>query len=241
MTKLSPNHTTTPSNGLSLPHAAPRRVAGILWPTVLLSTALTAAFSPAQVISGWQPPIIVSSGPDGSQVLALPPAQPGVGLPNQAAGHSKKNGLQVQVALPRNDVYGYVPVRFTLNAQPTVAADRQITIRFSAGNWQTGGRSMTTEADGQLDAGATSTTIVLLTPKYVDWQTASWDVWIDGVKDQELSLDSRRPIGFASGNGMVSVLVVGKDVSAYLGKLSLPRAGGVPRRTIAPRDLPADW
>ncbi len=115
---------------------------------------------------------------------------------------STQSGLQIQVDSIWSGNRGYRPVRVTASTLKPATADTQITINFRAGNWQNDHRGISVEQDFELSRDATNSTVIFSVPQYVDWNSTSWDVWVDGVKDEQLC--SQR--GFSSGTpGAVSV------------------------------------
>jgi hypothetical protein len=83
--------------------------------------------------------------------------------------------------------------------------DRAITIYLRAG-W---GRVVTVEQDFVLPAGTTSVTATVSLPIYQLAQNYyAWDVWVDGVKDKDLSLDQASAFSYTSGVSQTSSTAV---------------------------------
>jgi hypothetical protein len=112
--------------------------------------------------------------------------------------------------------YGYRPVEVTVNSSKPTTADHLITIRLYSSGWNWYGGELSVEQDFELPMGKTSVTTTVTCPRYrVDSQFVWWDVWVDGVKDDDLSMEKNdaRTMGimggFAQGAQLgVSCLVV---------------------------------
>lgn len=103
---------------------------------------------------------------------------------------SRLSGLRLSIDSRWVDNYGYLPVAVTVNSPTPSTTERLITIRLHA-VWRTRWWSETVvEQEFVLPSGSTSAGTVVACPKY---QAAAqfywWDVWVDGVKDRDLSVD----------------------------------------------------
>ncbi len=112
--------------------------------------------------------------------------------------------------------YGYRPIAVTISSPKALTADRLITIRLHSRWWSRQYGSIIVEQDFELSTGSTSSTTLLACPQYqLTPQVYWWDVWVDGVKDRDLSLDETLAnttmvagMGAGAGSGL-SCLVVG--------------------------------
>ena len=126
--------------------------------------------------------------PNGS-VIRLPTKRP----------FSRTSGLSITVDPRWTNSYGYWPVEVTVTSPKADDVGPSITIRLHNG-WN---RNVTVEQDFVFPTGSkTATTTVTLpvfqTPLSYFW----WEVWVDGIKDKDLSLDRKSPqawMGGASG------------------------------------------
>jgi hypothetical protein len=129
---------------------------------------------------------------------------------------SRRSKLQLTLDTRWSNNYGYRPVNVTVSSPTPTAADRLITIRLHASGWGWQHGELTVEQDFELPLGQTSVTTSVSCPVFrLDTQYFFWEVWVDGAKDNDLSMEedvSQRTMmaGFASGaRGAVSCLVVG--------------------------------
>jgi len=124
---------------------------------------------------------------------------------------SRRSGLTLTVDPRWTNNYGYRPVEITIASPMPTTADHSIRIRLHAG-WY---RNVSVEQDFDLPLGSTSVTTTVSLPTY---QTSMnyywWDLWVDGVKDKDLSVDRVASLAFmggatASSNASVTFLVAG--------------------------------
>ncbi len=102
---------------------------------------------------------------------------------------SQQSGLQIRVDSTWAGNRGYRPLTITASMAKPATADTLITIRFHAGNGRNDHWAISVEHDFELSQGATNSTTTFSVPQYVDWNTCGWEVWVDGVKEEELSPD----------------------------------------------------
>jgi hypothetical protein len=159
---------------------------------------------------------------------------------------SRRSKLWLSVDSRWANNYGYRPIEVKISSSTPVAADRQITIRLFSRWWGRNSGIFTVEQDFELPTGSTSATTTLALPQYqLATQMFWWDVWVDGVKDRDLSLDEKVANttmvgGIGATSGGLSCLVVGQagskrtlmtSATAEFDYLSLPLAD-FPRRWI---------
>lgn len=123
---------------------------------------------------------------------------------NNKPTFTKGTGLQITVDTTWAGNRGYRPVTVIASMAAAATADTQLTIRFYAGTWRSH-QAISVEHDFELPQGAASVTSTFSVPQYVDWNSFSWDIWVDGVKDDYLKL---HPTGFNSGSN--STVAVGR-------------------------------
>lgn len=113
-------------------------------------------------------------------------------LPAKADSVSRTSGLFLEVRDDGlgNGQYGYRRVMFDVQSPKPVTADTQITVRATVTHWHQSQDAITIEADGELLAGQQKTTLELRFPQTFEWQQMWWQVWIDAVPDEELSIQS---------------------------------------------------
>ncbi len=128
---------------------------------------------------------------------------------------SRTSGMTLSVDPRWTNSYGYRPVEVTISSPKATKADHLITIQLHTG-WK---RSISAEQDFEFSAGSTSATTTIALPTYQAnmnnyfW----WDVWVDGLKDKDLSIDrvsSLSWMGSPNGNAAsLTFLVAGSSSS----------------------------
>jgi len=110
---------------------------------------------------------------------------------------SRRSGLAVAIDTRWANNYGYRPIEVTVTAPKPAPVDRLITIRLYSGSRGT----ISVEQGLILPGGSTRASTTLAFPQYQRnamtyfW----WDVWVDGVKDRDLSLDQQSAAGWGWG------------------------------------------
>ena len=117
---------------------------------------------------------------------------------------SPQSGLQIAVDTTWAGMEGYRPVRVTLTATKPMTAERLISCKFTLGSRQYENLPCVIERDFSLPQGATSTTQVILVPQLQNRISSKWEVWVDGVKDKDLS--SGENFNTQSGNNMSALI-----------------------------------
>jgi hypothetical protein len=125
---------------------------------------------------------------------------------------SRRSGLWLYVDTRWVNGYGYRPVEVTICSPAPATADRIITVQLHCG-WDS---DVSAEQDFELPLGSTSASAIVAIPNYQQSMNCYWwEVWVDGIKDVDLSIkkeDAKRQFG---GSGIsvstVRVLVPGLD------------------------------
>ncbi len=111
---------------------------------------------------------------------------------------SRQSGLRLSIDARWSNNYGYQPVEVTISSTKPVASEHLVTIQLHAG-WN---RNISVEQEFELPKGSTKTSTSITLPIY---QTAQnyywWDLWIDGVRDKDLSIDRVSALSFLGGSG----------------------------------------
>jgi hypothetical protein len=139
-----------------------------------------------------------------------------IDMPPNASPASRMSGLGMRIDTRWANNYGYRPIEVTVNSSKPATTDRRITIRLHARSWSRYRTTTTVEQDFELPQGKSSATTTIALPQY---QLASeyhwWEVWVDGIKDKDLSMeedDAQRTMWGSispSGGTGISCLVVG--------------------------------
>ncbi len=130
-----------------------------------------------------------SAGTGDKNIWPFPRNVPGAGRPvnNANPGFSTKSGLKIEVDTRGVGERGFRRVGVTVSAATPVPADRQITFRFSARSGYNRSTSISVEKDFELQQGTSAASANLTVPQFLHWDRIDWEVWVDGVKDEELS------------------------------------------------------
>lgn len=108
--------------------------------------------------------------------------------PNGAVVFSKTSGLDLQIDTRWAGIHGYRPVNCTVTARSPEPADRQIMIRFLASFRSTDMPAIVVEQHFELPANSMTTSVKFLVPQLTEWRTVGCETFVNGVKDEELSI-----------------------------------------------------
>lgn len=163
-------------------------------------------------------------------------------LPFSSTGkavYSKQSGMQLLVDTTWIGEHGYRPVMCRFQLSRPAPADIQVTVRFAAG-WRTTDEPLiSVEQDFEIPAGSSSAEFTLSIPEYTQWRYVGITTWIDGVRDEDLSVDfNQHPQSNISRGGYTfGVLGLGfvnqLDISRLLHELR-----GAPADTMTLSDQP---
>ncbi|MCI0491948.1 MAG: hypothetical protein L0Z07_03310, partial [Planctomycetes bacterium] len=139
---------------------------------------------------------------------------------------SRKSGLAIEVDTRWAENYGYRPIRVTVTAPNATTSDHSVTIRLHAGWWSRTQGQMTVEQDFDLPAGSMSANTQISLPQYrLALQFISWEVWVDGVRDNDLSLDE--VTAMTTMGGSLPYMPIGLSM-LVVGPTSRQRQSGAP-------------
>ncbi len=204
-----------------------------------------------RVILRWT--LIAASVALGSNVRAQPPP-PGaaaavqpieqvngnvVSMPLKGAA-SRKSGLLLSVDTRWANGYGYLPVEVSISSPKPTTADHLITIQLHSG-WE---NEISVEQDFEFPLGLTKASTTVAVPKYEQMSNYFWwDVWVDGVKDVDLTLDRVDAVQVMGGSaGSVSgikFLVAGRSQNHR--SLYATNASDFEVLTLKPGAFPRRW
>jgi hypothetical protein len=162
------------------------------------------------------------------------------------AGFSRHSGLQLSIDAWWPGQYGYRPVMITLRSQKPTVVEQRITVRFSAGDYvPPRGDAINVEQSYTFPAGAKSITDKMIVPRLQDWQIVSWEVLVDGRRDEFLTVDDVY-FGMTGGNqATIGVMGLGLDANQQVAVnnviQTIPNGAGGSLRSVKPPDLPDDW
>jgi hypothetical protein len=159
---------------------------------------------------------------------------------------SRKSKLQLTVDTRWTNNYGYRPVLVTVSSPTPTTSDHLLTIRLHVSGWGWQHGELTVEQDFEFPLGQTSAATSVPCPQFrLDTQYFWWEVWVDGAKDNDLSMEedvAQRTMvaGFASGSrGALSCLVVGPTSPQRT--LMAPASMQFDVLSISIADMPRRW
>lgn len=160
-------------------------------------------------------------------------------LPNNRTGYSTQSGLQVKFQSSWVGNRGYWPVEVQVTSPTASTADRQITIRFSAGAAYTKSQPITVEQDLELKQGDATASTKLLVPQYIDWNVCTFEVWVDGALDKQLSQPWVQFVR-SNSNASFTMLILRDPASKWLGRAIQTDYGGIDFLVQSPQ-LEDNW
>jgi hypothetical protein len=159
----------------------------------------------------------------------------------QQLDFSTRNRIQLSIELTAAPQFAYQPVQFTVRSQQPVASDRNIRVKYFAGNWGYGARSMTITQRLKIPKGQQEATAHGYLPQYQDWQVCGWETEIDGRRDEELSFPQFPGAGHQMGYGISAMLIAegGTQWQTQSALQSLAQVASPLARK--PSELPTTW
>ena len=192
----------------------------------LYAIEIIAAF----ILCALAPQAIASNGDGGTVPFGTKTGKP---------AYSKQSGLQIGVDSTWAGNRGYRPVTVTAIMTKPATADTQITIIYRVGGWGFNRHSISVEADFELPRGAVAASTNISVPQYTDWNITSWEVWVDGVKDEELCMVGT---GFNSGNTEATAVGVFRNTAAMIPPwFGNSNSSGVETHPLSLVNLPDRW
>lgn len=180
-----------------------------------------------------------------------------VGVTIQAPSNrafSRRSGLALFVDARWASNFGYRPIQVTVNSQVPTTADLTITVRFHVSTWSEQYGRVTVEQEFQLPQGSTSATTTIAVPLYQQYQWTGagycwWDVWVDGVRDKDLSVDRNIAMGAGAAFGVnrstpgISFLTVEPATAggAAAAKSAFPWSQELELMSLPVGELPGSW
>lgn len=157
--------------------------------------------------------------------------------------YSKASDLRLMVDTRWTNNHGYRPIRLRVVSRQIPNTERRFRIRLHIAG--TDKAPLDVEQSFELPQGVRETTAVVRVPELFGDDRCWWDVWVDGVRDPELSAteaESRNvtPAGTSRSQGTtLAFMVVHEDAqpSQLIAVNTEPIAGVI----VAPDDLPTAW
>jgi hypothetical protein len=228
---------------------------------VILSTQLDASRASAQSrrartaqpqAIGWAQPqlnVLPARGLRGEVTLAN--AADGLTLPigNNGPTYSSRSALRLSVQSDWPGLYGYRPILVTVRSEQPATSDRTLQFRFTGGDWNLGSSGVNARQAFTLPQGQSKAVLQLLVPQYQDWQRCAWDLYVDGVREDDLTVTwvDMNSVRNTRVNNATDVAAIGISLDqAELASASadVGLAYGNPSafiENLEPEDLPTDW
>lgn len=153
---------------------------------------------------------------------------------------SRTSGLMLQVNSKWVNGYGYHPIQVSVQSMTPTKASHSIRIQLHSG-WY---RGTTVEQEFELPAGSLSATESVLLPIYSNSNDYLWwDLWVDNIRDKELSLDRQASVAWAGsiGNARSGINVLAIGTSASTRSLVSTNNTELQVFLLDPADLPTKW
>ncbi|BBO33113.1 hypothetical protein PLANPX_2725 [Lacipirellula parvula] len=193
------------------------------------------------VIAAVGPNGLVDVGVDGDG-LTLPMGPNG-------AEYSTPNRYRLSVKSNWPGMYGYRPVQVKIRAENPAASDHELEFRFVGGDWNLRYNSITARTKFMLRQGEQEASTTLLVPQFQSWYRCSWQLNVDGTRDDDLTLisfDANDLVANRGNNGndvaAAGVLLSSSQQLAAIENLSQTHSNAtVALEMLKPEEMPTDW
>lgn len=141
-----------------------------------------------------------------------------VDVPSNKA-FTQKHGLRLHIDSRWQNNFGYRPIRVEMLSEKPTTVERRFTIRLYVMSWDRPMSNLRVEQDFDMPVGGLTAETVIACPQFEAGQQYWWEVWVDGVKDKELSVTESviwqlQSIGNSpNASGTLKFLVVGNNAS----------------------------
>lgn len=132
---------------------------------------------------------------------------------------TQKHGLRLHIDSCWQNNFGYRPIRVEILSQKPTTVERRFTIRLHVISWDRPASNLSVEQDFDMPVGALTTKTVIACPQFEAGQQYWWEIWVDGVKDKELSVTESviwqmQSVGNSpNASGALKFLIVGNNAS----------------------------
>jgi hypothetical protein len=154
---------------------------------------------------------------------------------------SPQSGLQLEVDSRWINNFGYRPIRVAVTSPKPTVANHLITIRLYVGFPDV----ISVEQDFKMPIGTTTARATVACPQFHDRLNYAWDVWIDGVRDPNLSVEMPAGLQVYSTNpsqgpnGNLKFLLLGTPWQSN--QTTSPGVGTFDTLMLSPTELPTRW
>lgn len=132
---------------------------------------------------------------------------------------TQKHGFRLHIDSRWQNNFGYRPIRVEILAQKPTTVEHRFTIRLHVISWDRPMSNLSVEQDFDMPQGALAAETVIACPQFEAGQQYWWEIWVDGVKDKELSVTESviwqmQSVGNSpNASGALKFLIVGDNAS----------------------------
>jgi hypothetical protein len=132
---------------------------------------------------------------------------------------TQKHGFRLHIDSRWQNNFGYRPIRVEILAQKPTTVEHRFTIRLHVISWDRPMSNLSVEQDFDMPVGALAAGTVIACPQFEAGQQYWWEIWVDGVKDKELSVTESviwqmQSVGNSpNASGALKFLIVGDNAS----------------------------
>ena len=156
---------------------------------------------------------------------------------------SRRSDLRLEIDSRWANNYGYRPIRVRAEAAQPASTEKSITIRLHSVDTDWSSVNVTQSFD--LPGGASAAETIVRCPQFATNRHCWWEVWVDGVRDKDLSLDESSSWNCSAqsnpnaSDSLLKFLVVGppKKSQQLLGSTTEL----VEALSLSESDLPTQW
>jgi hypothetical protein len=116
---------------------------------------------------------------------------------------SVRDGLRLEVDSRWINNFGYRPVRVRVISPKPATRDHLVTVRLNVGSWDWRSGGISVEQDIELPMGVKEATAIISCPQLQTGHRYWWDVWVNGRRDNSLSVDAETSWQLAAANNQV--------------------------------------
>lgn len=205
---------------------SPQKYAGVLFAAAFLAAATPATY--AQIS-----PTLTARQYDHGVVINAP----------SSLDYSKQNELRLTFDTRWANNHGYRPIRVRVRSRQAAQSEKRITFRLHVSGPTDS--PLEVEQSFDLPQGSREATAIVRLPELFGDDRCWWDVWVDGVRDRELSIGEAEswnlsPAGTTRSMGTTLALIQVRE-DAQPRRLISSKAEPFSASTVAVEDLPTAW
>ena len=192
---------------------------------------------------------VVATGPSGQVQVGVDGE--GLTIPVGMSGpeFSTPNRLRIAVQSDWPGMYGYRPMHVKVRSESPAKSDHELEFRFVGGDWSMRYNSISARKKFLLRQGEQEASTTLLVPQFQAWHRCSWQLNVDGRRDDDLTLlylDANDLMQNRGNNGndiaAAGILLSNSQLRAAIDDLSQTHSNAtVSLAMLDVEDLPTDW